>query len=65
MATWDKGETTFKCQCGAVYECTYQDFPARDRGKQECEVCGATVHSWSGTRDYSDWKLVRRGQPGS
>ena len=63
MATWDRGEKEFTCpQCGAVYECTYEDLPSRERGKQECEDCGATVHSWNGSRDYEDWKLIRHGR---
>ena len=62
MATWDKGTNRFTCkQCGAVYECTYQHLPSRERGTFECEDCGAVVHSWNGSLDYEDWKLVEHG----
>lgn len=65
MTTWDKGETEFSCpQCGAVYHCTYDDLPSREKGKQLCRDCGAVVHSWNGSRDYDDWKLIHHGKGG-
>jgi len=67
MATWDTGKGTFTCQkCGAIYECTYKDFPASDPlqiFKCEIEGCDGTVHSWKGTRDYFDWKVKPSAAP--
>jgi len=60
--TWEKGTLEISCpQCGAVYECTYEDLPARVKGEQFCEDCGAVVRAWNGTRDYDHCKLVRHG----
>jgi peptide subunit release factor 1 (eRF1) len=57
---WDKGRAEFRCrQCGALYHCTYEDLPSRVQGEHFCEDCGALVHSWVGSRDYDDWKIVR------
>jgi len=62
LSTWDQGETEFTCPgCGAVYSCTYDDLPSREKGEHTCEDCGAVVKSWNGTRDYDDWTLVRHG----
>jgi hypothetical protein len=60
MGTWDKGKARFTCECGAVYECSYDDLPSREKGIFKCEVfgCGKVVHSWNGSRDYEDWTLV-------
>jgi len=63
MATWETGRAEFDCKkCGATYECKYTDYPAEDpRQTFVCEVCGDIVYSWKGTRDYSEWTLVKRG----
>jgi hypothetical protein len=63
MATWDSGKAQIDClKCGATYECKFTDYPAPDpTGSFECTVCSTTVHSWKGTRDFSDWNLVKRG----
>jgi hypothetical protein len=62
MATGDTGPATFTCpNCGAVYQCTYRNFPGPDSAQTfKCtnDGCGATVYSWKGTRDYFDWKLL-------
>jgi len=64
VATWDKGRAAFRCrQCGAFYQCTYEDLPSRVQGEQFCEDCGALVHAWVGSRDYDDWKIVRIRPP--
>jgi hypothetical protein len=62
MATWETGKSTFTCRKrGAKYEATYRDYPARDEGEFKCLDCGETVHSWRGTRDYQEWKLITHG----
>ncbi len=59
MATWEKGKTEFECpHCGEKYECTYMNFPARDKGSFNCEKCGKEARSWDGCIDYFDFKLV-------
>lgn len=59
MATWETGTAEFTCkQCGAKYVADYKDFPVKDSGEFKCEKCGALVHSWRGTRDYFEFKLV-------
>ena len=62
MGTWDTGKATFTCEnCGSTYECKTTGYPAPDPTQEyRCKVCGAIVHSWKGTRDYSEWRLVKR-----
>lgn len=63
MATWDTGTEEFICpKCGAQYKSTFRDYPAPDPSQSfECLDCGETVHSWRGTRDYYDRKLLKHG----
>jgi predicted RNA-binding Zn-ribbon protein involved in translation (DUF1610 family) len=60
MPTWSTGKAQFTCpQCGTQYQCTYKDYPSGDpRQTYDCPQCGATVHTWKGTRDYFDWEPV-------
>jgi predicted Zn finger-like uncharacterized protein len=51
---------TFTCpKCQAVYQCEVQDYIAWDRQEFRCQHCGNIVHSWSGTRDYASFRLVK------
>jgi hypothetical protein len=65
MALGDVGKTRFTCpKCSAVYECRFRDYPAPDPTQTyECktEGCKAVVHTWKGTRDYSEWNVIRHG----
>jgi ribosomal protein S27E len=64
MVTWDRGELEVACpQCGALYQCIFEDLPSRVKGSQECERCGAVVRAWNGTRDYTHWKLIPWAKP--
>jgi hypothetical protein len=63
MGTWETGTTSIECRhCGAKYEAQWADYPARDRGKQNCECCGQILLEWHGTRDYDNFVLKERGQ---
>jgi len=60
MGTWDVGPGEIDCpHCGAKHEYVYHDYPQRDRGSQNCLACGKLLTEWRGTRDYSDFKLVK------
>jgi|GEM_PF-1697817 len=50
-----------KCEkCGSLYHVTSKNFPAKDRGIQNCEVCGHEMRTWKSTVDYF-YELVKRG----
>ena len=43
-----------KCpQCGSLYELDSYHVITRDSDSIECDVCGATIKKWSGSRVYS------------
>lgn len=50
-------------RCGSVYEMTYTDWPAGERWKINCKVCGALLREWSGTRSYEAKLLERKAWP--
>lgn len=35
--------------CGATYERTYTHTSIRDKDREECGLCGATLESWDGS----------------
>ena len=55
-------ETQTCDRCGSVYELSSWHSPMRDKDSIECEVCGATLKRWNGSRVWTA-KLVKRGTP--
>jgi uncharacterized Zn finger protein len=47
-------------QCGSEYEFTSKAVSWRDSDSIECEVCGYTLKTWSGSRIYVP-TLLKRG----
>jgi len=44
----------FACHhCGATYEAS-QDHE-KSVGQFDCSLCGATVHAWAGSYNFTDW----------
>ncbi len=50
-------------QCGSIYTVTVSRFPARDRDKFDCLVCGHTIRSWNDTYSWSYKLKVRADWP--
>lgn len=48
-------------QCGSEYEITSTKVIWRDSDSIECDVCGYTLRTWSGSRIYTA-TLTKRGE---
>lgn len=48
-------------RCGAEYEVTRRDLPARDKDSINCKVCGEELVSWNGSFSLSA-KLVGKAK---
>ena len=54
----------FSCpDCGLLYTATREDHPHKRAGSFSCEVCGGSVHAWSGHHDFFGWKIDQRKAP--
>lgn len=56
------GVQKFTCEnCGAKHDVPYKDYPLRERGQNKCLECGEVLHTWNGSRDYSEPRLSDEG----
>ena len=55
MQTWqsEPGTDEICSECGSVYAVVVSRFPARDKDKFDCVVCGHTIRSWNDTYSWS------------
>nr|WP_249128445.1 hypothetical protein [Bradyrhizobium lablabi] len=54
----------FSCpDCGLPYTATREDQPCKRSGSFSCEVCGSSVHAWSGNVDFFGWKAAQPRSP--
>jgi predicted RNA-binding Zn-ribbon protein involved in translation (DUF1610 family) len=48
----------FAChECGRLYLTSQQSH--HGRGYFDCRDCGASVHTWSGRYDFTDWRRMQ------
>jgi len=61
MKTWSSGRLPDETcpACGSVYTVTVERFPAKDKGRFKCEVCGEVVREW---HDTYDWTYVLKSR---
>ena len=60
MALWDKGTEEVTCRhCGARHVADYREYLLSNIGSQSCLKCGNELISWSGPRDYIDFRLEK------
>jgi len=52
--------TIVRCDCGAEYRRTDEKFLVPHIGRASCEVCGATLESWSEATHVPSFHSVKR-----
>jgi len=63
MMVGGSGDMETCTQCGSVYRLTHTDWPSPEAWQIPCEVCGAVLKSWKGTRSYEAKLIERKAWP--